>query len=195
MTDTATLLAMPIEELRERVELAERMALAARLTPQGAYDAAASPVNTGDGASASGSGGTTRKRRTKAEIDADNAAAAAAAGNAGSTSATTTTATGSGPTADELMAAMEPTAPAQSNGGELSLEDIGDGDMLAGFEEAEKTPAEYRAMAGEIVNDILAKKDKARLDVARALLVKIGVQKASEVPDDRIKEFYDGLPK
>ena len=117
MTDTATLLAMPLTELRERVELAERMALAARLTPTGAYDAPAAPVNSGEPAPAT----TGRKRRTAAEIKADEAAAA---GNTGSTTTAAATTT-SGPTADELMASMEQGPAAADTGGELSLDDIG----------------------------------------------------------------------
>lgn len=183
-------LAMPLGELRERVELAERLALASRLTPSGAYAGDPAPVNP---AAAAPAPAPTRTRRTKEQIAADNAAAAG-----GGTPAAAPAAASTGPTADELMAAMEPSGAAAAAGGELSLDDIGttgDDDMLAGFEQAELTIPELRQKVGEIVNDIVTKKDAARLAVAREALVKIGVQKASEVPDDRLKEFYDALPK
>ena len=93
------------------------------------------------------------------------------------------------------MAAMTPEPAADEGGSELSLDDIGGGDdMMAGFE-ASMTPEEARKQATAIIADIQAKKDTARLAVAREALVKVGAQKASEVPDDKIVEFYELLPK
>lgn len=193
MDTSEHILSMPFAELRERVELAERMALAARLTPSGTYAGESTPVNTGGATSAPAAAETpapaTRKRRTKAEIDADNAKAAAAeAGTAASE-----------PSADDLMAAMtpEPAADTGSDDGGLSLEDIGTDDMMAGFEteEAALSPAEARQKASAIIADIQATKDTARLSVAREALVKVGFQRASDIPDDKIVEFYGLLPK
>lgn len=193
MNTSEHILSMPLTELRERVELAERMALAARLTPTGTYDAESAPVNTGSTASsapAAEPAKPTRTRRTKDQIAADEAAAAAA--KAAETPATDSS---TGPSADDLMAAMSPEPAADDSGSELSLDDIGGGDdMMAGFE-ASMTPEEARKQATAIIADIQAKKDTARLAVAREALVKVGAQKASEVPDDKIVEFYELLPK
>lgn len=193
MNTSEHILSMPLTELRERVELAERMALAARLTPTGTYDAESAPVNTGSAASTTSApepAKPTRTRRTKEQIAADEAAAAAA--KAAETPAANA---GSGPSADDLMAAMTPEPAADEGGSELSLDDIGGGDdMMAGFE-ASMTPEEARKQATAIIADIQAKKDTARLAVAREALVKVGAQKASEVPDDKIVEFYELLPK
>lgn len=193
MNTSEHILSMPLPELRERVELAERMALAARLTPTGTYDAESAPVNTGSTASsapAAEPAKPTRTRRTKDQIAADEAAAAAA--KAAETPATDSS---TGPSADDLMAAMSPEPAADEGGSELSLDDIGGADdMMAGFE-ASMTPEEARKQATAIIADIQAKKDTARLAVAREALVKVGAQKASEVPDDKIVEFYELLPK
>lgn len=195
MNTSEHILSMPLDELRERVQLAERMALAARLTPSGTYDGESAPVNTGSaGSTASTTAPATttgRKRRTAAEIKADEAAAAAAAAETGAAGSST------GPTADEMMAAMSPEPAADAGSTELSLDDIGAGDMMEGFEVEQTTlsPAEARQKAAEIITDIQTKKDTARLSVAREALVKVGAQKASEVPDDKIVEFYNMLPK
>ncbi|USN15067.1 hypothetical protein LESZY_00330 [Brevundimonas phage vB_BpoS-Leszy] len=199
MNTSEHILSMPLPELRERVQLAERMALAARLTPSGTYDGESSAVNTGEAASAPSAPATPaadapkpRTRRTKEQIAADEAAAkAAAAGSSGTAESST------GPTADEMMAAMSPEPAADESGTELSLDDIGTGDMMEGFEVEQTTlsPAEARQKAAEIITDIQTKKDTARLAVAREALVKVGAQKASEVPDDKIVEFYNMLPK
>lgn len=193
MNTSEHILSMPLTELRERVELAERMALAARLTPTGTYDAESAPVNTGSAPSTTPApepAKPTRTRRTKEQIAADEAAAAAA--KAAETPAADA---GSGPSADDLMAAMSPEPAADDSGSELSLDDIGGGDdMMAGFE-ATMTPEEARKQATAIIADIQAKKDTTRLAVAREALVKVGAQKASEVPDDKIVEFYELLPK
>lgn len=194
MNTSEHILSMPLPELRERVQLAERMALAARLTPRGTYDGESSAVNTGEAASAPSTPAAPkpRTRRTKEQIAADEAAAkAAAAGSSGTAESST------GPTADEMMAAMSPEPAADEGGTELSLDDIGTGDMMEGFEVEQTTlsPAEARQKAAEIITDIQTKKDTARLAVAREALVKVGAQKASEVPDDKIVEFYNMLPK
>lgn len=202
MNTSEHILSMPLTELRERVELAERMALAARLTPTGTYDGESTAVNTGGAASAPSAPAAPaapaadapkpRTRRTKEQIAADEAAAkAAAAGSSGTAESST------GPTADEMMEAMSPEPAADEGGTELSLDDIGTGDMLEGFEveQATLSPAEARQKAAEIITDIQTKKDTARLAVAREALVKVGAQKASEVPDDKIVEFYNMLPK
>lgn len=196
MTDTAQhALTMPLTELRERVELAERLALAARLTPSGAYAAATTDVNTNAAQpapqSAPAPAATGRKRRTKEEIAADEAKAAAA------TSPEQAAANGA-MTEDDMMAAMETDPAPADNAGTLSLDDIGDADdMMAGFvvEEADKTPEEYGKLAAAIVKDIQDTKDTQRLAVAREALVKLGVQRATDVPLERMKEFYDLLPK
>lgn len=184
MTTNEHILSMPLSELRERVELAERMALAARLTPSGTYDAESAPVNTAEPASGTDAPAP-RKRRTKAEIEAEKAEAAKAEAAA------------TGPSDDELMASMASEPAGDAGGAELSLDDIGDDDMMAGFETAEisLSVADARKKAEAIVNDIITKKDAARLAVAREALVKVGSQKASEVPDDKIVEFYNLLPK
>ena len=81
MNTSEHILSMPLTELRERVELAERMALAARLTPTGTYDAESAPVNTGSAPSTTPApepAKPTRTRRTKEQIAADEAAADAA---------------------------------------------------------------------------------------------------------------------
>lgn len=196
MNTSEHILSMPLPELRERVQLAERMALAARLTPRGTYDGESSAVNTGEAASTPAAPAADapkpRTRRTKEQIAADEAAAkAAAAGSSGTAESST------GPTADEMMEAMSPEPAADEGGTELSLDDIGTGDMLEGFEveQATLSPAEARQKAAEIITDIQTKKDTARLAVAREALVKVGAQKASEVPDDKIVEFYNMLPK
>lgn len=196
MNTSEHILSMPLPELRERVQLAERMALAARLTPSGTYDGESSAVNTGETASTTPAPAADapkpRTRRTKEQIAADEAAAKAAeAGSTGTAESST------GPTADEMMAAMSPEPAADEGGTELSLDDIGTGDMMEGFEVEQTTlsPAEARQKAAEIITDIQTKKDTARLAVAREALVKVGAQKASEVPDDKIVEFYNMLPK
>lgn len=198
MTDTAQhALTMSLPELRERVELAERLALAARLTPSGAYAAANAPVNTATAPSASPApepAKPTRARRTKEQIAADEAAAKA------SESGTAAAADSGGLSADEMMAAMSDPEPATGASGELSLDDIGvadEDDMMKGFEalETEKTPEEYRALVSAIIKDIQDTKDTQRLGVAREALIKVGVQKAGDVPDDKIAEFYNMLPK
>lgn len=192
MNTSEHILSMPLDELRERVQLAERMALAARLTPSGTYDGESAPVNTGSAGSTASTPAATdgpkpRTRRTKEQIAADEAAAK------GSGTAESST----GPTADEMMAAMSPEPAADAGSTELSLDDIGAGDMMEGFEVEQTTlsPAEARQKAAEIITDIQTKKDTARLSVAREALVKVGAQKASEVPDDKIVEFYNMLPK
>jgi len=199
MNTSEHILSMPLTELRERVELAERMALAARLTPTGTYDEGSTAVNGSGGASAASQPAPasdapkTRTRRTKEQIAADEAAKAG-----GGTPATDTAAGGeSSMSADDMMAAMSEPAAADTGAGELSLDDIGTGDMMEGFETAETTlsVAEARKQAEAIVADIIAKKDNARLGVAREALVKVGFQKASEVTDDKIVEFYNLLPK
>lgn len=199
MNTSEHILSMPLPELRERVQLAERMALAARLTPSGTYDGESSAVNTGEAASAPSTAATPaadapkpRTRRTKEQIAADEAAAKAAEATETGTAENST-----GPTADEMMAAMSPEPAADEGGTELSLDDIGTGDMMEGFEVEQTTlsPAEARQKAAEIITDIQTKKDTARLAVAREALVKVGAQKASEVPDDKIVEFYNMLPK
>lgn len=193
MNTSEHILSMPLPELRERVQLAERMALAARLTPSGTYDGESSAVNTGGAASTTPAPAADapkpRTRRTKEQIAADEAAAKAAEAKAAESS--------TGPTADEMMAAMSPEPAADEGGTELSLDDIGTGDMMEGFEVEQTTlsPAEARQKAAEIITDIQTKKDTARLAVAREALVKVGAQKASEVPDDKIVEFYNMLPK
>ncbi|USN16419.1 hypothetical protein POLUDNITSA_00040 [Brevundimonas phage vB_BpoS-Poludnitsa] len=193
MNTSEHILSMPLPELRERVQLAERMALAARLTPSGTYDGESSAVNTGETASTTPAPAADapkpRTRRTKEQIAADEAAAKAAEAKAAESS--------TGPTADEMMAAMSPEPAADEGGTELSLDDIGTGDMMEGFEVEQTTlsPAEARQKAAEIITDIQTKKDTARLAVAREALVKVGAQKASEVPDDKIVEFYNMLPK
>lgn len=193
MNTSEHILSMPLTELRERVQLAERMALAARLTPSGTYDGESSAVNTGETASTTPAPAADapkpRTRRTKEQIAADEAAAKAAEAKAAESS--------TGPTADEMMAAMSPEPAADEGGTELSLDDIGTGDMMEGFEVEQTTlsPAEARQKAAEIITDIQTKKDTARLAVAREALVKVGAQKASEVPDDKIVEFYNMLPK
>lgn len=193
MNTSEHILSMPLTELRERVQLAERMALAARLTPSGTYDGESSAVNTGETASTTPAPAADapkpRTRRTKEQIAADEAAAKVAEAKAAESS--------TGPTADEMMAAMSPEPAADEGGTELSLDDIGTGDMMEGFEVEQTTlsPAEARQKAAEIITDIQTKKDTARLAVAREALVKVGAQKASEVPDDKIVEFYNMLPK
>ncbi|USN16650.1 hypothetical protein FANBOY_00430 [Brevundimonas phage vB_BgoS-Fanboy] len=199
MNTSEHILSMPLTELRERVQLAERMALAARLTPSGTYDGESTAVNTGEAASAPSTPATPaadapkpRTRRTKEQIAADEAAA-----KGGGTAETGTAESSTGPTADEMMAAMSPEPAADEGSTELSLDDIGAGDMMEGFEVEQTTlsPAEARQKAAEIITDIQTKKDTARLAVAREALVKVGAQKASEVPDDKIVEFYNMLPK
>ncbi len=199
MNTSEHILSMPLTELRERVQLAERMALAARLTPSGTSDGESTAVNTGEAASAPSTPATPaadapkpRTRRTKEQIAADEAAA-----KGGGTAETGTTESSTGPTADEMMAAMSPEPAADEGSTELSLDDIGAGDMMEGFEVEQTTlsPAEARQKAAEIITDIQTKKDTARLAVAREALVKVGAQKASEVPDDKIVEFYNMLPK
>lgn len=188
MTDTAQhALTMPLTELRERVELAERLALAARLTPSGAYAAATTDVNTAPSSSAGQTPAPApapRKRRTKEEIAADEAAAAQTAANGAMTEA-------------DMMAAMDTAPETASDAGTLSLDDIGEDDMMAGFEAAEvaKTPEEYSALCAAIIKDIQETKDAQRLGVAREALVKMGVQRASDVPLSKMKELYDLLPK
>jgi len=204
MNTSEHILSMPLTELRERVELAERMALAARLTPTGTYDEGSAAVNSGAAgsspspapAAAPAAEAPKRTRRTKEQIAADEAAAAAAA--AAETPAAATGGDASGGMSDaDLMAAMSEEPAADAGGSELSLDDIGTGDMMEGFEAAETTlsVADARKGAEAIVADIIAKKDQARLAVAREALVKVGAQKASEVPDEKIVEFYNLLPK
>lgn len=195
MTDTAQhILTMPLSEMRERVELAERLALAARLTPSGAYAGSTAAVNTATAATdtpAPEPVKPTRARRTKEQIAADEAAAKAA-------QAPATPEPTSDMSADDMMEAMSTdSAPAAS--GELSLDEIGT-DMMEGFEALDasppaKTPDEYRALVAAIIKDIQETKDTQRLGVAREALAKVGVQKAGDVPDDKIADFYNMLPK
>ena len=182
MNTSEHILSMPLTELRERVELAERMALAARLTPTGTYDAESAPVNTGSAPSTTPApepAKPTRTRRTKEQIAADEAAADAA--KAAETPATDSS---TGPSADDLMAAMSPEPATDEGGSELSLDDIGGADdMMAGFE-ASMTPEEARKQATAIIADIQAKKDTARLTVAREALVKVCLLYTSPSPRD-----------
>lgn len=190
MTTTLTteqLLAIPLEELRERVSLAERLALAARLTPTGQY-ALADPVVQPQGQDAAAAATATRKRRTKAEIEADEKAAAAAA--AASAPKTTEAA------ADELELSLDDNTASASagDGADLSLDDD-EFNMLGDGGDATPSLEEMRAQIVKIATEIRDAQDKNRLTAVKALMQKYGVQRVTEVGDDKLADFFKEFVK
>lgn len=163
-------LAMPLAELRERTELAERLALAARLTPERAHYAGGDPVVQPTATETAAAA--TRKRRTKAEIAADEAAAAAA------TSAPATTA----PADDDFN--MDDDATASGDGGDMMLDDD---DFVGGEVEPD---LDYKAEVIKMAQAIKASADTVRLGKVRAILSGHNVQKITDLPDTAMKGLY-----
>lgn len=187
------LLAMPLTELRERVELAERLALASRyVTPGAQYAGNSSAVQpqiteslqTGNPAASTANTAAdtpkpatprTRKATTKTEP----------------APAPTSNPSSSGPSAEELFAASEPTLD------DLDASTGGD-DMLADFSldgPAEDDNTDWRAVLGDLA---VAKQTKWKADNdgealkrARALMAEFGVQRIGDLPDDKVKSFHD----
>jgi hypothetical protein len=174
MTDhlNSTIVSMPLAELRERVELAERLAIANRFAstaiPAGAGASAASA--SGDGKVAQPGAG------VKQQTAAEKKAAAAAAEAAKKTAAT--------PPADDDDAAF-------GDGTSSGAGDFGEGDdMLDGFVE-DLSPEQAKAAAIEIAKKVIAKKDAKELASARTIMQSYSVSKVSDIPDDNAVEAYN----
>ena len=171
-------LTMPLAELRERTELAERLALAARLTPEQAPYAGRAPVvQPAATETAAEAAASTRKRRTKAEIAADEAAAAAAAAK------TETPATVETVEEDDGFSMDGDTA---SDGGDM-LGAGDDDDFVGGEVEAD---VDYKAEVIKMAQAIKASADSVKLGKVRAILAGHNVQKITDLPDSAMKGLY-----
>lgn len=167
------ILTMPLAELRERVDLAERLAIASRHTNaagSGPATSAASASGTGKEAPAAG----TVKPAAKPATSAAAKPAAAAAK----------------PAAKPAPAVVDDDDAAFGDGG---AGDFGDGgDMLDGFVE-ELSPEQAKAAAVEIAKKVIAAKEKEELTAARGIMAKYGVSKVSDIPDDSAVEAYEAF--
>lgn len=167
-------LTMPLAELRERTELAERLALAARLTPErGQYAEATATVQPTPAATPATEPAPTRRRRTKAEIEADNAAAEKAKAEAEAAAAATA--------ADDDSFVMDDDG---SDGGDMILDDD---DFVGGEVEPD---IDYKAEVIKMAQGIQASKDTAKLAKVRAILTARKVQKITELPETEMKGLY-----
>ena len=178
-------LTMPLTELRERVDLVERLAIASRhAVISGAAPAA--PATTSAGGAASPQAG---------------------AGGKAPTAAATTKAQPQTPKADPKPSATVAAAAASdevdldaafgdgSSGGDDFASELGDGgDMLEGFV-PDMSPADARAAATKIATSVIGKKDTAELTTARTVMQKYSVTKVSAVPDEKVVELYTDMKK
>lgn len=166
-------LTMPLAELRERTELAERLALAARLTPErGQYAEATATVQPGSAATPATEPAPTRRRRTKAEIEAAEAAEKAKAEAAAAAAAP----------ADDDGFVMDDDAGA--DGGDMILDDD---DFVGGEVEPD---IDYKAEVIKMAQAIQASKDTAKLSKVRAILTARKVQKITDLPETEMKGLY-----
>ena len=202
----AELLTMSLTELRERVELAERLALASRyVTPGTQYagnsgavqpqiteslqsgNQAASTSNTASGET---DGATPRKRR--ATTKTEPAPAPAPTSNPSS----------SGPSAEELFNAAETADTGGAASTDFSLDDLDAAnneadDMLADFsldgpaEDNTDWRAVLTAMAAEKQTKWKAANDGESLKRPRALMSEFGVERIGDLPDEKLKAFHD----
>lgn len=187
------ILAMPLDELRERVSLAERIALAARLTPTELY-AGASPVvqpsaQAGAQATQGQSSGTGRGRGRPKKDDTPAATQTTTPAN---TQQSTTQA------ADELELSLETddASGGAADGAELTLDDGNDEfDMLSDNSGGSTvlTPEQMREKIAAIATDIRDKKDTNRLTAVKGLLQKYGIQRVTEIGDDKLAAFYNEM--
>ena len=173
----ADILTMPITELRERVDLAERLAIAARHSGNGG--SAASPSSTASANTAqAGAAGKTQ------------------AGASGKTTAPTATPKPATPAPAPVVAPaaddFAEDALSGSAGDALGDFDVSGGgdDMLAGFT-AEMSPEDARAKAVEIGKAVIGRRDTNELAKARDIMQKYGVSKVGEVALDKAGELYN----
>lgn len=161
----ADILTMPLSELRERVDLAERLAIASRHTPAGTSTsaAAATPVKPAAAAAA--------PKPTPAATPAPAAVA--------------TTPPATAAVSDDEMA-LGGGSPAASDLGDFSASD----DMLADFVE-QLSPEDAKAKAVAIAKQVISKKDNSELAIAREIMQKYGVSKVSEVAAGKEVELYN----
>lgn len=173
MTSTLTaadVLAMPLAELRERVDLAERLAIAAR------------HASTSGGVAASPA---TASTTTTQPAPAGKPAAAAAPKAAPKAAPAAAAAPAQAAPADDF--AEDALSGSVASG---DFEVGGDDDMLAGFVE-EITPEDAKVKAVEIAKQVISKKDTNELAIARGIMQKYGVSKVSEVAAGKEVELYN----
>lgn len=160
----AEILSIPLAELRERVDLAERLAIAAR--HGGASSAPA----------ATPSAGSSNKPQAAAVVKPTPAAAPKAA-----------------PAAVENDDPLGDFTSGDAGGDPLGdFGGTGDDDLMSGFVE-EVSPADARTKAQTVAKAVIDKKDAAELDIARGILKKYGVNKIGEVKDDKIVQLWNDL--
>ena len=182
-------LTMPLTELRERVDLVERLAIASRHA-----------VLTGSG-SPTASATTTAGAGNKTQPPAADKGSAAAGGTKTQAAAPKPAATApkpaaAAPAADDAVDLDAAFGDAGGGGdaGDFSAE-LGDGgDMLADFV-PDMTPEDAKAASVKIAGAVIGKKDAAELTAARTVMQKFGVTKVSDVPNDRAVELLTEFKK
>lgn len=164
----ADILSIPLAELRERVDLAERLSIAAR--HGGASSSSA----------ATPSAGSATKPQAAAVVKPTPAPAAKPT-----------------PAAAAVVENDDPLGDFTSGGdaGGDALGDFGGGaddDLMSGFVE-EVSPADARTKASEVAKIVIGRKVTSELDIARGILKKYGVNKIGEVGDDKIVALWNDL--
>lgn len=189
----ADILSIPIAELRERVELAERLAIASRHGSSGTGSAVASPTGTSTSTQAGAAG---KPAATAAAPKPAPAATAKPATPAPAAAAKPATPPAAAAAADDDEAALGGTSVGDFTGDELTAGD--DDDMLSGFVE-DITPEDAKVKAVAIAKQVISKKDNSELAIARTIMQKYGVSKVSEIAAGREVELYtdfrDGFPQ
>lgn len=189
----ADILSIPIAELRERVELAERLAIASRHGSSGTGSAVASLTGTSTSTQAGAAG---KPAATAATPKPAPAATAKPATPAPAAAAKPATPPAAAAAADDDEAALGGTSVGDFTGDELTAAD--DDDMLSGFVE-DITPEDAKVKAVAIAKQVISKKDNSELAIARTIMQKYGVSKVSEIAAGREVELYtdfrDGFPQ
>ena len=186
-------LAMPLTELRERVDLVERLAIASRHAVLTGSGSASPSATTGAGSPSSSQAATAGKGAQAGAASAPKPAAAKPA------AAAAKPAPAASETADLDAAFGDGGDAAASGGGGDFADALGDGDdMLAGFV-PDITPEDAKAAAVKIAGQVIAKKEQSELAIARTIMQKFGVSKVSDVPNERavelMTEFKTGFPQ
>lgn len=191
----ADILSIPIAELRERVELAERLAIASRHGSSGTGSAVASPTGTSTSTQAGAAGKPAATAATPKPAPAATAKPATPA-PAPAAAAKPATPPAAAAAADDDEAALGGTSVGDFTGDELTAAD--DDDMLSGFVE-DITPEDAKVKAVAIAKQVISKKDNSELAIARTIMQKYGVSKVSEIAAGREVELYtdfrDGFPQ
>lgn len=182
-------LIMPLNELRERVDLVERLAIASRHAVLAGAGASPSSATTGAGSSSSSQAAATSKPASTPAASSTKPAAAAA-----KPAATPTKPAAAAPAADADLDAAFGDGGTSGDAGDFSSE-LGDGgDMLSDFV-PDMTPEDAKAAAVKIAGAVIGKKEAAELTAARTVMQKFGVTKVSEVPNERAVELLTEFKK